>query len=115
MDEITTIGGLQNEVLAHCRERGWVPNDKNLAISVAIEAAELLEHFQWDDYGDRTDNDEVAMELADVLIYALQFAAVRDIDVATAIRLKLKRAAEKYPVGQSAEEHYAAKLAARRR
>ncbi|MDN5686220.1 MAG: nucleotide pyrophosphohydrolase [Brachybacterium sp.] len=78
-------------------ERDWEQfhSPENLAKSVAIEAGELLECFQWDAAGDR---DEVADELADVLTYALLLADRLDLDPEQIIRTKLKRTGEKYPV-----------------
>jgi NTP pyrophosphatase (non-canonical NTP hydrolase) len=60
---------------------------RNLAISIAIEAAEILEHFQWD--GDVADADALAGELADVALYLLQLASVTGIDLERAILDKL--------------------------
>jgi dCTP diphosphatase len=60
---------------------------RNLATSIAIEAAELLECFQWSDTGGK---EELTSELADVLIYALRFAQVTGIDPLDAIRSKLE-------------------------
>lgn len=75
------------------RDRQWYGRDsakpqtpKNLAISLAIEAAEVLEHFQW---SDSADSGQLAGELADVLIYAAQLANVTKIDLEAAIRQKL--------------------------
>lgn len=60
---------------------------RNLAISIAIEAAEILEHFQWD--GAVADADALAGELADVALYLLQLASVAGIDLEQAILDKL--------------------------
>jgi len=74
--------------------KGWydagspkVQSPKNLAMSLAIEAAEVLEHFQW---GDETaDSDALASELADVALYLLQLASISGIDLEQAILDKL--------------------------
>lgn len=74
--------------------KGWYDADspkpqtpRNLAASLAIEAAEVMEHFQWrEETGDR---DELAGELADVALYLLQLASVTDIDLQQAILDKL--------------------------
>ncbi|MGP9708236.1 nucleotide pyrophosphohydrolase [Brachybacterium sp. AOP24-D1-21] len=78
-------------------ERDWQQfhSPENLAKSISIEAAELLECFQWNSDGDR---EEVAGELADVLTYALLLADKLDLDPERIIRAKLERTAQKYPV-----------------
>lgn len=60
---------------------------RNLATSLAIEAAEILEHFQWRET--TTDKDELAGELADVALYLLQLASVTGINLEQAILTKL--------------------------
>ena len=74
--------------------KGWYDDDspklqtpRNLAASLAIEAAEVLEHFQWRE--DVVDADELAGELADVALYLLQLASVTGIDLEQAILDKL--------------------------
>lgn len=74
--------------------KGWNKPDskrpqtpRNLAISLSLEAAEILEHFQWKDYP--TDQKEFANELADVALYLLQLASVSGIDLEQAIIHKL--------------------------
>jgi dCTP diphosphatase len=81
----------------HLEERDWLGNSpRSYATSIAIEAAELLEHYQWSE--EAVDNKQaLADELADVLIYCFQFAQRTDIDIAEAIKGKLKKAAKKYP------------------
>ena len=61
---------------------------KNLAISLSIEAAEVLEHFQWK--AESGDSAELAAELADVQLYLLQLASVNGIDLEKAVLDKLK-------------------------
>ena len=60
----------------------------NLAISLALEAAEILEHFQWRD--EAKDKEELASELADLALYLLQLASVSEIDLEKAILEKLE-------------------------
>jgi len=105
-DNDTTIGELRSSVQRFVDERDWqrFHNPKDLSISLCIEAAELLEEFQWlspeeveaagQDPEART---RVAGELADVLIYALSLANALDLDVATAVMEKLAANARKYP------------------
>lgn len=62
---------------------------KNLAISLVIEAGEVLEHFQWDD--EMKDQQALADELADVSLYLLQISSIAGIDLEQAILNKLKK------------------------
>ncbi|MFH1235748.1 MAG: nucleotide pyrophosphohydrolase [Parcubacteria group bacterium] len=75
---------------------------KELAISVAIEAAELMEKFQWErkstDEHIATHKEEIGDELADVMIYLLLLAYSLNIDIKTSVEEKLKKMREKYPV-----------------
>ncbi len=98
-DDATTIKELKDLIAKFRDERGWKNehSPKNLSMSIAIEAAELMEHFQWDTYR-KDDKQAVADELADILAYCLNLADVMDIDVATTFRDKLDRAAVKYPL-----------------
>lgn len=109
MDDQTTLGELRAEVHDFVAARDWdqyhVP--KNLAISIAIEAAEIMEHFQWLSVEestallqDTTKRAEVADELADVLIYCLSFANHAGIDISQAIRAKLDRNETRFPVAE---------------
>ena len=91
MDEI------HQEIIRFQKEREWKKfhTPENLAKSISIEAAELLEHFQWQK---EYDISEVAEELADVLIYCLYMADALDLDVKEIIRNKMMKNAQKYPV-----------------
>lgn len=75
--------------------KGWYTDDskrpqtpRNLAISLVLEATEVLEHFQWDE-STRTP-DELAGELADVLLYLMQLASISGIDLGAAVLEKLR-------------------------
>ena len=77
------------------RSKGWYEPDskrpqtpRNLAISLSLEANEVLEHFQWRD--DMKERDELSSELADVALYLLQLASVSGIDLEQAILQKLE-------------------------
>lgn len=98
-DTDTTIAALRKLPVNFSRERDWQKHQtpKNLAISIAIEAAELMEHFQWAEYNEQ-DKQEIADELADVLIYCLELSDELDIDITSTIREKLTKAAIKYPI-----------------
>ena len=78
-------------------KRGWhiSDNPESLAKSIIIEAAELLENFQWGEVS--KDEENIKEELADVLIYALAFALDQGYDVKEIIEDKLKKNAIKYP------------------
>lgn len=80
---------------AFVESKGWYRADsphpqtsKNLAISLVLEASEVLEHFQWSETA--TDPAELAPELADVLLYLLQIASLNNIDLGQAVLDKLK-------------------------
>lgn len=85
---------LEARMHAFVAGKGWYDVDspkaqtaRNLAISLALEAAEVLEHFQWRD--DARDMDGLAGELADVALYLLQLASVTGVDLEDAILVKL--------------------------
>jgi dCTP diphosphatase len=99
------LPALQAAIREFARERDWdqFHSPKNLSAALAVEAAELLEHFQWlTEEQSRTlpedRREKVAHELADVLIYTLQLARKLDIDPLQAAWDKLRVNAEKYPV-----------------
>lgn len=86
-----------NAIIKFRDDRGWKPyhTPENLAKSISIEAAELLECFQWNhDF----DVEHVYEELADVMIYCMQMADVLDVDVQEIILKKLEKNAIKYPI-----------------
>lgn len=80
------------------REWGQFHSAENLAKSIAIEAAELLECFQWTS---DADPDDVKSELADVLTYCLLLADKRGLDPRQIVLEKLKVTQEKYPIEAS--------------
>ena len=94
------MDNLKKELLMFQKERDWKKfhTPENLAKSISIEAAELLEHFQWQN---EYDENEVADELADVLIYCLYMADAMDFDVKEIILNKMGKNALKYPVDKS--------------
>jgi len=121
-DKDTTVKELKDLVDKFVEERNWGQHHtpRNVAASIAIEAAELLEHFQWRDPAEESKK-EVERELADVIIYCLSFASVSKIDLASAIEEKMERNAEKYPAemfqNKEAElsNYYKAKKRARKK
>lgn len=62
---------------------------KNLAISLVLEAGEVMEHFQWGE--EIEDKEAFAEELADVMLYLLQIASITDVDLGEAVMKKLDR------------------------
>ena len=97
---------IAQRIRQHLEERDWLNNSaRSLAISIALEASELLEHYQWQDEA-VGDNQLLANELADILIYAFQFADRNDIDIAKAIEHKLELAAKKYPAADFRGKSY---------
>ncbi len=106
-DEQTTIAELRLLVERFVQERDWKQfhTPKNLAIALAVEAAELMEHFQWlDPQESRAVADDAAKrsaageELADVVCYALAMANELGLDLSTAVADKMRKNVEKYPV-----------------
>ncbi len=105
-DQTTTVAELREVMRQFVDERDWrqFHTPKNLSMALAIEVAELMEHFQWlspQASRDLVDNADalhaVGEELADVVGYALAIANELDIDVAQAMRAKMVKNREKYP------------------
>ena len=105
-DRETTIQELIEEVRRFQQERDWkrYHSPKNLAMGLAIETGELLEHFQWineqasrEVVGDDKAMAEVRDELADVLCYVLNLALELEVDLSEAFREKMRKNAVKYP------------------
>ncbi len=105
-DRGTTVAELVDLVDDFVAERQWqrFHDPKNLSASIAIEAAELMEHFQWlrsDELAavrqDQQKMAEIREEIADIAAYLLSFASVMDIDVSSALADKMKKNASKYP------------------
>ncbi|WP_133718727.1 nucleotide pyrophosphohydrolase [Methylocaldum gracile] len=101
------IAAIQQALREFARDRDWdqFHSPKNLAIALSVEAAELLERFQWlkDDESHRLaerpeDYRAVREEIADVLIYLLRLADLMSIDLEEAVQEKMRKNAEKYPV-----------------
>ena len=105
-DQETTVGELREMIASFVAERDWEQfhDAKNLAASIAIETAELMEHFQWlrTDELDavRRDPDQMTAireELADITAFVLSFANAMDIDLSSALHDKMGKNAKKYP------------------
>jgi NTP pyrophosphatase (non-canonical NTP hydrolase) len=109
-DSSTTVADVRDIVRRFVDERDWrqFHSPKNLSMSLAIEAAELMEHFQWIDIAEsRKIGDDPAKlsavrdEIADCLCYLLALANELDIDLSTAVRDKMVKNAAKYPADLS--------------
>lgn len=109
-DSSTTVNQLKSLILAFARERDWEQfhAPKNLSMALAAEAGELMEHFLWATPEesravalDPAKREKIGEELADVVIYALEFANATGLDVAAAIEAKMAANAKKYPVEKS--------------
>ena len=96
------IESLSLVIRKFAEDRDWEKfhTPKNLAMSVAIESAELMEHFQWTDGSEVLEPQEkieVAAEIADVLIYLLRLADVLEINVKDSVLQKLILNSERFP------------------
>jgi dCTP diphosphatase len=109
-DRVTHVGDLTAAVEAFYTARNWrrFHSPKNLAMAIAVEAAELMELFQWMDNDDATAQarsgplrERLEEELADVLIYGLTLASTLDVDISTIVNRKLEANGRKYPVGSA--------------
>jgi NTP pyrophosphatase (non-canonical NTP hydrolase) len=92
---VMDIKQLTEEMNRLVSSKGWYAEDskrpqtpRNLAISLSLEAAEILEHFQWNE--EIKDKEELKSELADVALYLLQLASVTEIDLEKAILDKIE-------------------------
>ncbi len=106
-DSETHLQEIKDRVLAFARERDWEQfhSPKNLSMAIAAEAAELMEHFLWQSPEDSLKDMEaeklrakVEEELADVFIFAIEFANITGMDIAAIIEAKMAQNAQKYPV-----------------
>jgi len=106
---MTTTKALTRKIVLFRDARNWKQfhNPKDVAISLSLEAAELLEHFQWKNPKEiaahiKTD---IAEELADVLYWVLLLGHDLKIDVLNALDQKIKKNAKKYPVSKAKGRH----------
>lgn len=103
-----SMARLTTQLAAFAEARNWdqFHNPKNLAMALAGEAGELVDHFRWLTFEQatnlsKTTRDEVALECADVFLFLLRLTDKLDIDLAKAAERKLKLNAKKYPVKKS--------------
>lgn len=109
---MSDIKSLQEKIAKFVEERDWnqFHNPKDLAISLSLEASEVLEHFQWKNNDEmqahvKNNKEDVEDELADVLYWVLLMANNLNIDVVAASERKLAKNAKKYPVEKAKGNH----------
>jgi dCTP diphosphatase len=105
INSMVNLGGLQDEYAEFKKKRDWEKfhQPKNIAMSISIEAAELMELFQWKDNVsiEKIKNDAELMEgireeLADVILYSLSLAQRLEIDIEKAVEQKLEKNRERF-------------------
>jgi dCTP diphosphatase len=108
-DAHTTLGALRQAVASFVNARDWQPfhGPKNLSMSIAIEAAELMERFQWltteeaeAAVEDSAEQAAIADELADIVIYCLSLSNALDLDISSAVLDKLQTNEHRYPADE---------------
>lgn len=109
---MATVNDLTKKVVSFRNVRDWKQfhNPKDCAISLSLEASEVLEHFQWKNAEEiekyiKTNKKEIGDELADVLYWVLLMAHDLNIDLEKAFDLKMKENNKKYPVKKSKGKH----------
>jgi NTP pyrophosphatase (non-canonical NTP hydrolase) len=107
-DENDSLKSLSARLARFAAERDWdqFHNPKNLAMAVAGEVGELVEHFQWLTFEEAQNlapatREEVALEAADVLLFLLRLCDKLGIDLAAAARRKLELNAARYPIAKA--------------
>jgi len=109
-DDSTTVAEIKSAISQFAAERDWEPyhDPKNLVMAIASEVGELTEHFRWVPSGESLSTamapqnaEAVAHELADVLMFAFEFATVCHIDIASAIASKLEINRGRYPIDKA--------------
>lgn len=106
-DQQITLHELKERMATFVRERDWEQfhNPKNLSMSISIEAAELMEHFQWltERQSQQLEPDalqEIGEELADIVLYSLSMANFLQLDLAETVLAKMAKNEIKYPKDQ---------------
>jgi NTP pyrophosphatase (non-canonical NTP hydrolase) len=109
MNQIDALTKIIND-FRDAREWRQFHNPKDLAISLSLEAGEVLEHFQWKSLEEikkytKEHKKEIANELADVFYWVLLMSSDLDIDIEKALKLKMKENNKKYPVKKAKGKH----------
>ena len=109
---MSDISDLIKKIKQFRDERDWMQfhDAKNMAVSIVIEAAELLENFQWKNKEEveqyaMQHRGEIAEEIADIAIYLFELADNLGIDLAKAMERKLEKNAKKYPAEKARGKH----------
>lgn len=109
---MSEIKELTNKIIEFRDKRDWKQfhNPKDMAISLVLEATELMEHFQWLNSKEmeihtREHKEELAEELSDILYWVLLISHDFNIDIKTAFFKKLNKQIKKYPVKKSKGKH----------
>ncbi|MFQ5805940.1 MAG: nucleotide pyrophosphohydrolase [Phycisphaerae bacterium] len=106
-DETTTVTQLRRLVAGFVAEREWqrYHDPKNLSMAIAIETAELMEHFQWvrsdelpELLRDQRHKAKIGEEIADIMCFLLALANTLELDLSSAVARKIEKNAAKYPV-----------------
>ena len=112
MKSDTSLADLQKMIRKFVDDRDWdqFHNPKDLSISLALEAAEVMEHFQWKNSAEMDEHvkkmkTEVGEELADVFYWVLLLANKLDIDLVQAFKQKMDKNEAKYPVAKAKGTH----------
>jgi len=103
---------ITKKIVAFRDARDWKQfhNPKDMALSLVLEAGEVMEHFQWKNAKEmqghvKKNKVEIGEELADVLYWVLLMSSDLNIDILDAVEKKLKKNAEKYPIAKSKGKH----------
>ena len=107
-----SLADLQQLIRTFCDDRDWdqFHNPKDLSISLALEAAEVMEHFQWKNAEEmalhsKKNKEDIADELADVFYWVLLLSNKLDVDLVEAFQRKMKKNAAKYPIAKAKGSH----------
>lgn len=109
---MSEIEDLTNKIIEFRNARDWKQfhNPKDASLSLVLEAAEVMEHFQWkstreiDNYV-KKNKDDIAEELADVLYWVLLMSCDLDIDIKKSLEDKIKKNNKRYPVEKARGKH----------
>ena len=109
---MSEINQLTKRILDFINDRDWnqFHNPKDLALSLVLESAEVMEHFQWKNNEEmqkyiESNKSEIAEELADVLYWVLLMSHDLNIDIKKAFESKMIKNEEKYPANKSKGKH----------
>ena len=109
---MATLEELTKKIIAFRDARDWrqFHNPKDLALSLVLEAAEVLEHFQWKSASEidnyiKTNKNDIGEELADVLYWVLLMSKDLDIDISQALKDKMRQNEHKYPIEKAKGKH----------